>query len=135
MSKHDPDTTSQGLWATRCPRLGMVLVLRRVPGGVEYVLFDPALQLIFFQAAYYKASKFAIMQFRSDLMKLLRTTMRMPVFGGWVGGTPTRFQAGWDSVQVCCEWIRQFVSEATGRDPFPTTEEGWEAAGYSFSDV
>ena len=113
----------------------MVLVLRRVQGGVEYVLFDPALRLMFLQDPYYKANKLAIMQFKADLVELLQSTMRMPVCGGWVGGTPSCFQAGWDSVQVCCEWIRRFVSEANGRDLFPTTEEGWEAAGYSFSDV
>lgn len=102
----------------------MVLVLRRVQGGAEYVLFDPALPLQMLPDGYYKANKFALMQFRSDLLELLRKTIQTPLRGGWIGGNPTRFEPGWDSVQVCCEWIRLFVSETNDRDSFPTTGGG-----------
>lgn len=43
------ENTSPEPWATRCPRVGMVLVLHRVQDGFEYVLFDPVLRLQFLQ--------------------------------------------------------------------------------------
>lgn len=113
----------------------MVLVLRRVERGLEYILFDPVSHLQVLQDDYYRANKLTLMQFKCDLVDLLRKAMEIPIQGGWVGGSPRRYEDGWDSVQVCCEWLRGFVSETGPRDPFRTSDEGWNAAGFTRSSI
>ncbi|SPO01133.1 uncharacterized protein DNG_03880 [Cephalotrichum gorgonifer] len=129
------EITSPELWATRCPRVGMVLVLRRIEGGAEYVLFDPNTSIEVLRDPYYNANKLTLMQFKCELIGLLQKAMETPLRGGWVGGKPRHFEDGWDSVQICCDWLRTFVSETGPQDPFPTTEEGWNAAGYTRSTI
>lgn len=135
MNSQGVNTTALAVWATRCPRFGMALIVRRVPGGAEYVLFDPALRLDALRDQHYQANKLALMRFKGDLLELLRETMEIPLVGGWIGGYPSRYQKGWDTVQVCCEWVRGFVSGTDHEGSFPTTEAGWNDAGFSRSTI
>lgn len=131
MNNQGTNATTQSLWATRCPRFGMVLIVRRVHGGVELVLFDPASRFNGLKDHHYHANKLALMQFKGELLELLGKTMEIPLVGAWIGGCPTRYDAGWDTLQVCCEWVRGFVSGKDHEGSFPTTEAGWNDAGFS----